>query len=68
MTKKYFIREKQTASNANLTTGLLDALNIKLCIPIHGNALNASKKLSVLPYGVSFKTNNMKAGEAIIVA
>lgn len=65
--------QKQAMSDGHMsiyllrTTKLLDPLYIKLCIPIHGNALNAQKNPSVLPQGVICKNTKITAGDAIIV-
>lgn len=61
------MRDTQIAVYRPLTIGFVELLSIKLCIPIQGNALKASKKPSVLPYGVSFKNSRMTAGEEIMV-
>lgn len=67
MMRKYVMSDVQIAVYRPLTKLLVELLSIKLCIPIQGNALNASNKPSVLPYGVSFKNSNMTAGEEIMV-
>jgi hypothetical protein len=41
MTKKYKISDQHILIYSILTYGLFDDFNIILCIPIHGNALNA---------------------------
>ena len=59
--------ETQIEMYAYLTAGLFDPLNMRLCIPIQGKALKASKNPSVRPYGVILRKSNITAGEAMIV-